>query len=316
MKLGIKQAVLVATALTVVAGGEIGAMAKSKTIGKLTQVKLTKHTIAGKTTKYARIKLVTAQGKQLASGKTNRVGKFKLTVKKQNLSKLTFKLAASKPGYKARKFSNKQIKHAAQAKPSHSVTTTTPVPSQPDKPAKPTPVKPSTPTKPNKPTSPVKPVRPSKPVKPSTPASPANPAKPTPSTPSRPGSTLSAKDRQIAAKKAQIKAAKDNYYQVKKQLRPISNRIDDLTKQIHEQHINLQVVQNDYAVAKKNGNQQNMAAAAAQEKYLKDVISGLQDQRANLYPKLLPLDNARTQVSALMDELWVLDNSYIPEELN
>ncbi|TGD17998.1 hypothetical protein EGT51_09965 [Levilactobacillus suantsaiihabitans] len=103
---------------------------------------------------------------------------------------------------------------------------------------------------------------------------------------------------------------------MKKQLQPISDRIDDLTTQIHKQRINLQVVHQDYAVAEAGGNQQNMAAAAAQEKYLTDVINGLQDQRANLYPKLLPLDNARTQVSALMDELWVLDNSYIPEELN
>ncbi|MFC6288991.1 Ig-like domain-containing protein [Levilactobacillus angrenensis] len=315
MSMGIKPALLVAAALTVAFGGEVNAMAKSHTIGKLTQVKLSKHRLTGKTTKYARIKLVNAQGKSFASGKANRVGKFKITVKKQNLTKLSFKLAASKPGFKSRTFSNKQIKRA-QAKPAKPTTTpNVTVPSQPDKPNKPVkPTTPAKPVKPSKPVKPTKPVKPSKPTKPSGPASPANPGKPT--TPSRPGNNLSAKDRQIAAKKAQIEAAKQNYYQVKKQLQPISDQIEALTTEIHKQLNNLRVIQADLKVATDNHDTQKMATLTEQAKIISDIIAAKQDQRADLYPKLLPLEDARTKVSSLMDELWVLDNSYIPEELN
>lgn len=311
MTMGIKPALLVAAALTMAFGGEVNALAKSHTISKLTQVKLAKHRLTGKTTKYAHIRLVNAQGKSFASGKANRVGKFTITVKKQNLTKLSFKLAASKPGFKSRTFSNKQIKRA-QVKPHHPAAT----PSQPDKPNnKPNkPVKPTTPSKPVKPTKPVKPVNPVKPTKPTGPASPTTPTKPT--APSQPGNTLSPKERQIAAKKAQIVAAKATYYRVKAQLQPVRDQIDTLTTEIHAQYVNLSIVENDLKAATDRHDQPAIDRATQQKALLTSRIDNMLDQRLSLYPKLLPLEDARTKVSSLMDELWVLDNSYVPEELN
>ncbi|AYM02233.1 hypothetical protein [Levilactobacillus yiduensis] len=314
MTMGIKPALLVAAALTMAFGGEVNALAKSHTISKLTQIKLAKHRLTGKTTKYAHIRLVNAQGKSFASGKANRVGKFTITVKKQNLTKLSFKLKATKPGFKSRTFSNKQIKRA-QAKPHHPAAVT---PSQPSKPTKP--VKPTTPAKPVKPTTPAKPVKPTKPNKPTKPTKPTGPASPStptkPTTPSQPGSNLSAKDRKIAAKKAQVAAAKATYYQVKSQLQPVADKIDALTTEIHVQRVNLQLVDKDLATATANHDQAAIDRATQQKALLDARIDDMLDQRLDLYPQMLPLENARTKVSSLMDELWVLDNSYTPEELH
>ena len=112
---GIKQALLLTTAVTLAAGGEISALAATKTIGKLTQVRVTKHTLTGKTTKNAKVQLFNARGKSLASGRTNHLGKFKLSLKHQNLGKLKFKLTTSKPGYRSRTFTSQQIKRRSRA---------------------------------------------------------------------------------------------------------------------------------------------------------------------------------------------------------
>jgi len=137
---GIKQALLLTTAVTLAAGGEISALAATKTIGKLTQVRVTKHTLTGKTTKNAKVQLFNARGKSLASGRTNHLGKFKLSLKHQNLGKLKFKLAASKPGYRSRTFTSQQINKAVTQALANQVasTPTKPAPAKPGKPVKPT----------------------------------------------------------------------------------------------------------------------------------------------------------------------------------
>jgi len=102
--MGIKKIVMLATLLTVVSGGEISAMAKTKQISKFTHVKVSKHTVSGKTTKYAHVKLTHLKYGEKVGAKADKHGKFILKVKKNNLKKLKFKLIATKKGFKSRTY--------------------------------------------------------------------------------------------------------------------------------------------------------------------------------------------------------------------
>ncbi|MFD1548852.1 carboxypeptidase-like regulatory domain-containing protein [Levilactobacillus fuyuanensis] len=99
--------------LTIISGGELTAIAATKTVSKFSHVKVSKHTVSGKTTKYARVKLTNLKHGEKASTKTDKHGKFVLKVKKNNLTKLKFKLKATKKGYKMRAYTH-PFKHSSQ----------------------------------------------------------------------------------------------------------------------------------------------------------------------------------------------------------
>lgn len=100
----IKKVVMLAVLLTAVSGGEVSAMAKTKQISKFTHVKVSKHTVSGKTTKYAHVKLTQLKHGEKGSAKADRHGKFVIKVKQNNLTKLQFKLKATKHGFKGRTY--------------------------------------------------------------------------------------------------------------------------------------------------------------------------------------------------------------------
>lgn len=286
MIMGIKQATLLAALLSMTAGGGISAMAKTKTVGKMTQVRLTKHTLSGKTTKYAKIRLVNAQGKQLASSKTNRVGKFKITLKNQNLSKLKFKLTASKAGYLSRRFSSTQIQQAVA-----NATQTSTLPGATVTPAKP-----------------VKPTNPTKPTTPSRPGNAGGSGRPSADT----GANLA---KLIQAKRAELAAAKAKVARIKAELKPTQDYIDSCHVFIMDHIAIREQAKKDLATAEANHDQAGIDAANQQIKDANHAIIAKQDERAELYKLLVPLDNARTKASSLVDELASLDKTYVPEEI-
>ncbi|AKP64153.1 hypothetical protein FC99_GL001172 [Levilactobacillus koreensis JCM 16448] len=117
--MGIKKIVMLATLLTAISGGEISAMAKTRQISKFTHVKVSKHTVSGKTTKYAHVKLIHLKHGEKVAAKADKHGKFVIKVKQNNLTKLKFKLKATKHGFKGRTYSHvvkttKPIKQAAE----------------------------------------------------------------------------------------------------------------------------------------------------------------------------------------------------------
>lgn len=109
----IRRTIVLAIMLTIISGGELTAIAATKTVNKFTHVKVSKHTVSGKTTKYARVKLTNLKHGEKASTKTDKHGKFVLRVKKNNLTKLKFKLKATKKGYKMRAYTH-PFKHSSQ----------------------------------------------------------------------------------------------------------------------------------------------------------------------------------------------------------
>ncbi|WP_125763805.1 hypothetical protein [Levilactobacillus mulengensis] len=287
---GIKQALLLTTAVTLAAGGEISALAATKTIGKLTQVRVTKHTLTGKTTKNAKVQLFNARGKSLASGRTNHLGKFKLSLKHQNLGKLKFKLAASKPGYRSRTFTSQQINKAVTQALANQVTNT---------PTKPVPAKPGKPVKPTRPTQSTSNNRPS------TSGNSGGNAADT-------GANVS---KLIRAKRAEIAAAKAEYLRLTQQLAPTSNRITACGTIIRNERANRDVVKKDLADATARQDAARMQSANQEIANINAIIIAAQNERAELYKYLIPLEDARTKLSSLMDELESLDKTYVPEEI-
>ena len=288
---GIKQAMLLTAALTLAAGGEISALAATKTIGKLTQVRVTKHTLTGKTTKNAKVQLFNARGKSLASGRTNHLGKFKLSLKHQNLGKLKFKLAATKPGYRSRTFTSQQIKKAITQALANQVAST-----------------------PNKPAS-------TKPVKPATPARPTSPSTGNhrPGTSGNSGGNAADTgvnvSKLVLAKRAEVAAAKAEYVRITQQLAPTSNRIKECGAIILNQRANRDVVKKDLADAIAKQDAARIQSAKQEIARINATIIAAQDERAELYKYLIPLEDARTKLSSLMDELASLDKTYVPEEI-
>ncbi|MCI1553046.1 MAG: hypothetical protein LKH74_03905 [Levilactobacillus sp.] len=145
-----KKIVMAATLLSIVTGGEVSALAAKTThqsVAKITHVKVTKHKVTGYTTAKSHIKLMKLKHGEKASATANKKGKFTVKVKNNNLTKLKFKIKATKPGLKARTYTHK-VKKAVQAI-DNSVTTETP--------ASTTPVKPDEGKKPEKPADKEKP---------------------------------------------------------------------------------------------------------------------------------------------------------------
>lgn len=145
-----KKIVMAATLLSIVTGGEVSALAAKTThqsVAKITHVKVTKHKVTGYTTAKSHIKLMKLKHGEKASATANKKGKFTVKVKSNNLTKLKFKIKATKPGLKARTYTHK-VKKAVQAI-DNSVTTETP--------ASTTPVKPDEGKKPEKPADKEKP---------------------------------------------------------------------------------------------------------------------------------------------------------------
>ncbi|WP_204121283.1 MULTISPECIES: hypothetical protein [Levilactobacillus] len=288
---GIKQAMLLTATLTLAAGGEISSLAATKTIGKLTQVRVTKHAVAGKTTKNAKVQLFDARGKSLASGRTNHLGKFKLSLKHQNLGKLKFKLAATKPGYRSRTFTSQQIKKAITQALANQVAST-----------------------PNKPAS-------TKPVKPATPARPTSPSTGNhrPGTSGNSGGNAADTgvnvSKLVLAKRAEVAAAKAEYVRITQQLAPTSNRIKECGAIILNQRANRDVVKKDLADAIAKQDAARIQSAKQEIARINATIIAAQDERAELYKYLIPLEDARTKLSSLMDELASLDKTYVPEEI-
>jgi len=288
---GIKQAMLLTATLTLAAGGEISSLAATKTIGKLTQVRVTKHGVAGKTTKNAKVQLFDARGKSLASGRTNHLGKFKLSLKHQNLGKLKFKLAATKPGYRSRTFTSQQIKKAITQALANQVAST-----------------------PNKPAS-------TKPVKPATPARPTSPSTGNhrPGTSGNSGGNAADTgvnvSKLVLAKRAEVAAAKAEYVRITQQLAPTSNRIKECGAIILNQRANRDVVKKDLADAIAKQDAARIQSAKQEIARINATIIAAQDERAELYKYLIPLEDARTKLSSLMDELASLDKTYVPEEI-
>lgn len=97
---------MLAMLLTIVSGGEVTAMAQTKQINKFTHVKVSKHTVSGKTTKYAHVKLTHLKHSEKVNTKADKNGKFVLKVSQNNLTKLRFKLKAVKQGFKGRTYTH------------------------------------------------------------------------------------------------------------------------------------------------------------------------------------------------------------------
>ncbi|TGD17999.1 hypothetical protein [Levilactobacillus suantsaiihabitans] len=130
-----KKIVMAATLLSIVTGGEVSALAAKTThqsVAKITHVKVTKHKVTGYTTAKSHIKLMKLKHGEKASATANKKGKFTVKVKSNNLTKLKFKIKATKPGLKARTYTHK-VKKAVQAI-DNSVTTETPASTTPVKP--------------------------------------------------------------------------------------------------------------------------------------------------------------------------------------
>lgn len=102
----IRRTIALTAILTIISGGELTAMATTKPISKFSHVKISKHTVSGKTTKYVFVKLTNLKHGEKASTKTDKHGKFILKVKKNNLTKLKFKLKATKKGFKSRTYTH------------------------------------------------------------------------------------------------------------------------------------------------------------------------------------------------------------------
>ena len=274
MTMGIKHLLLVATTLAVVSGGELGALAKTKTIGQLTQVTVTKHTVAGKTTKNAKVKLVNAHGKKLATGKTSKVGKFKITAKSQNLSKLKFKLTVTKAGYKARTFSNKQIKRAVKRTPTATTVGTV--------------------------------------------TAGGNSAQVAVHQPSYSSQDVPGVSRPDAfkAKRAEIAAARAKFMQLKGQMQPVLAKIATLTTANAKLLENRAVVEHDLAAAKGRNDQAAIQDATKRINSINAQIISNQKERDAAFFQLKPVDDAGTKLSSLMDEMYSLDKTYVPEDIN
>ncbi len=154
-----KKIVMAATLVSIVTGGEVSALAAKtqQSVAKFTHVKVTKHKVTGYTTAKSHIELLKLKHREKSSTTANKHGKFTLTVKHNNLTKLNFKLKATKAGLKARTYTHK-------AKSTNNVGSST-SDSHPNKPITPSessnlqekPNKPSIPSHPNKPGKPGKP---------------------------------------------------------------------------------------------------------------------------------------------------------------
>ncbi|WP_203640378.1 carboxypeptidase-like regulatory domain-containing protein [Levilactobacillus andaensis] len=172
--MGIKKVAMLAVFLTaVVSGGEVSAMAKTKQISKFTHVKVSKRTVSGKTTKYAHVKLTHLKHGEKVGTKADKHGKFVIKVKQNNLTKLKFKLKATKHGFKGQTYThtvkvtkpvtnNAAVTEQNTVKPENVVKPSTPVsnfttsgnnqlvinrPSRPVRPSRPRPTAPTTPSK-------------------------------------------------------------------------------------------------------------------------------------------------------------------------
>lgn len=151
----IRKVVMLATLIAVISGGELNAQAKTRTLSKITHVKVTKHRVTGYTTKYTHLKLTGLKHHEKASAKANKHGKFVIKVKKNNLKKLNFKIKATKKGYETltykyktvKKTTSNKVKNPMQPEKEH-VTVVKPAES-PHKSSvsSPSPAKPSTPAK-------------------------------------------------------------------------------------------------------------------------------------------------------------------------
>jgi len=225
----------------------------------------------------------------LASGRTNHLGKFKLSLKHQNLGKLKFKLAASKPGYRSRPFPSQQITKAVTQALANPVAST---------PTKPAPAKPVKPVKPTRPTQ-------SSNNRPSTSGNSGGNAADT-------GANVS---KLIRAKRAEIAAAKAEYVRLTQQLAPTSNRIAACSTTIRNQRANRDVVKKDLADAIAKQDAAKIQSAKQEIANINATIIAAQNERAELYKYLIPLEDARTKLSSLMDELESLDKTYVPEEI-
>ncbi|WP_395390629.1 MULTISPECIES: hypothetical protein [Levilactobacillus] len=111
-----KKIVMAATLLSIVTGGEVSALAAKTqhSVAKITHVKVTKHKVTGYTTAQSHIKLMKLKHGEKVSATANKHGKFTLKVKSNNLTKLKFKLKATKTGLKARTYTHK-VKKAVQS---------------------------------------------------------------------------------------------------------------------------------------------------------------------------------------------------------
>ncbi|WP_164511296.1 hypothetical protein [Levilactobacillus mulengensis] len=111
-----KKIVMAATLLSIVTGGEVSALAAKTqhSVAKITHVKVTKHKVTGYTTAQSHVKLMKLKHGEKVSATANKHGKFTLKVKSNNLTKLKFKLKATKTGLKARTYTHK-VKKAVQS---------------------------------------------------------------------------------------------------------------------------------------------------------------------------------------------------------
>lgn len=108
-----KKIITAAALLAVFTGSEINASAAKTTkhtVAKITRVKVTKHKVTGYTTPKSHLTLMKLKHGETASATANRNGKFSINVKKNNLTKLRFKLKVTKAGMKARTFTYKAKK--------------------------------------------------------------------------------------------------------------------------------------------------------------------------------------------------------------
>lgn len=111
-----KKIVMAATLLSIVTGGEVSALAAKTqhSVAKITHVKVMKHKVTGYTTAQSHVKLMKLKHGEKVSATANKHGKFTLKVKSNNLTKLKFKLKATKTGLKARTYTHK-VKKAVQS---------------------------------------------------------------------------------------------------------------------------------------------------------------------------------------------------------
>ena len=168
-----KKIVMAATLVSIVTGGEVSALAAKtqQSVAKFTHVKVTKHKVTGYTTAKSHIELLKLKHGEKASTTANKHGKFTLTVKHNNLTKLNFKLKATKVGLKARTYTHKATNNMGSTSNSH--------PSKPIAPSESSNLQ----EKPNKPSLPSHPIKPGKPGTSGT----TNPGTTNPVKPGKPG---------------------------------------------------------------------------------------------------------------------------------
>jgi len=104
LMLFIKKIFLLLVTASTVYGGMITASSSTRFVSKFSHIRVSKHKISGKTSRGATIQLLTAKSKQLAKTVSNRKGHFSIKLKHAKLTKLNFKLKASKHGFRSRWF--------------------------------------------------------------------------------------------------------------------------------------------------------------------------------------------------------------------